>query len=184
MFLIVPDTPPGADFRPLAGNAGTTGASVGILRTERREGGGILKAEVKIQECEEPYAVIYTEEITDEVQRVLSYMRDNADTLVGTADGRSYVISVHEIEKVTVEDDHTVLYTKRGRYLTGRRLYEVRNILGKAFVQISRSVIVRISACESVEADFGGVLLLHLKNGDREYVSRRYVPAFKKSIGL
>lgn len=143
-----------------------------------------MKAELKIQECSEPYAVIYTKEITDEVQRVLNYMRENSDAIIGSADDKSYVIGINEIIKATVQNEHTYLHTGNGKYTTNKRLYEIKNILGNSFVQISKSVIVRILACKSVEADFGGMLILHLKNGSREYVSRHYVPEFKKSIGL
>ncbi|MGN1382820.1 MAG: LytTR family DNA-binding domain-containing protein [Eubacterium sp.] len=143
-----------------------------------------MKAEIKIQECDEPYAVIYTEEITNEVQRVLGYLRSSSDTVIGRAEDKSYVLGVDEIVKVTVQNEHTYIHTKNGRFMTNKRLYEMKKALGRAFVQISKSVIVRISECESVESDFGGMMVLHLKNGSREYVSRHYVPEFKKSIGL
>ncbi len=143
-----------------------------------------MRAEVKIQDGIEPYAVIYTAKITDEVQRILDFMNADVDTIIGTAADRRYVIARDEIIKVTVQDDHTCLHTAKGCFLSGKRLYEVKGMLGGAFVQISKSVIVRISACESVESNFGGMLLLNLSDGSREYVSRHYLPAFKKSIGL
>ena len=143
-----------------------------------------MKAEVKIQQCPEPYAVIYTDQITDEVQRVLNYMRENSGTLIGMAEEKRYVIAAEQIVKVTVQKEHTYLHTASGKFLTGKRLYEIKDMLGNAFVQISKSVLVRISACESMESDFGGMMILHLKDGGKEYVSRHYLPEFKKSIGL
>lgn len=34
------------------------------------------------------------------------------------------------------------------------------------------------------EAEFGGMMLLTMKNGSSEYVSRHYLPEFKKYLGL
>lgn len=143
-----------------------------------------MEVEIKIQDCPKPHAVIYTREITEEVKRVADYARQNADTLIGISDNRSYVLGAGEIIKAAVENDRTFLYTRDKKYACGKRLYEIKRMLGGMFVQISKSVIVRISECESVETDFGGMLLLHLKSGGREYVSRHYVPEFKKSIGM
>ena len=69
-------------------------------------------------------------------------------------------------------------------YRVKHRLYEIKQMVGHDFVQISKSSIVRIDACESVEIDFGGALVLHIKNGLKTYVSRHYLKNFKKQIGL
>ena len=37
---------------------------------------------------------------------------------------------------------------------------------------------------ESVEPSFNGVMLLHMKNGEKEYISRKFVPQLKKYLGL
>lgn len=143
-----------------------------------------MEVEIKIQDCPKPHAVIYAHEITEEVRKVADYARGNTHTLIGISDNRSYVLGTGEVTKAAVENGRTFLYTRDKKYACGKRLYEIRQTLGGAFVQISKSVIVKISECESVETDFGGMLLLHLKSGGREYVSRHYVPEFKKSIGM
>lgn len=144
-----------------------------------------MKVEIVIREdLDIPHAIIYTSEITEEVQRVLNYMRENTGTLLGSLDERMYVLHPKEIFLVRVEKDRTFIHTKDKTYQTGKRLYEVKKELGSDFVQISKSTIVKVSACESVENSFGGIMLLRLKNGMKEYVSRHYLPEFKKSIGL
>jgi DNA-binding LytR/AlgR family response regulator len=37
---------------------------------------------------------------------------------------------------------------------------------------------------DSIESGFSGTLLLKLKNGCKDYVSRRYLSEFKKYLGL
>ena len=40
------------------------------------------------------------------------------------------------------------------------------------------------SYLDSIEPGFSGTMLLKLKNGSKDYVSRTYLPAFKKYLGL
>ena len=37
---------------------------------------------------------------------------------------------------------------------------------------------------ESVEAVFNGMMMLHMNNGSREYVSRIYLPDLKAFLGI
>ncbi|WP_317313020.1 LytTR family DNA-binding domain-containing protein [Absicoccus porci] len=143
-----------------------------------------MKAEIKIENCPEPYAIIYTPEINKEVQRILSYMQQNTQTLIGQKEDRQYVLFINEIVFVQVKEEKTYVYTMNQMYRSKKRLYELKQILGHDFVQISKSSIVRMQACESVEVDFGGALVLHVKNGLKTYVSRHYLKEFKKQIGL
>ena len=143
-----------------------------------------MKAEIKIENCPEPYAIIHTPEVNEQVQRVLSYMRQDTHTLSGQKDDRQYVLSIHEILFAQVKEEKTYVYTMDQMYRVKHRLYEIKQMVGHDFVQISKSSIVRIDACESVEIDFGGALVLHIKNGLKTYVSRHYLKNFKKQIGL
>lgn len=144
-----------------------------------------MKAEVKlIENCPEPYAVIYTREITQEVQRVLNCIKDNVVIIAGNDEDKTYMLAPDEILMVNVENNRTFIHTKEKVFSSNKRLYEIKDALGNEFLQISKSAIVRISACESVETAFGGMMLLRLKNGCKEYVSRHYLPGFKKSLGL
>lgn len=57
-----------------------------------------MKVEIVIREdLDIPHAIIYTSEITEEVQRVLNYMRENTGTLLGSLDERMYVLHPKEI---------------------------------------------------------------------------------------
>ena len=76
------------------------------------------------------------------------------------------------------------IYGEKQKYRSRKRLYEVGQQLGKRFMQISKSTLVNLSYMDSIEPGFSGTLLLKLKNGCREYVSRTYLPAFKKYLGL
>ena len=51
-------------------------------------------------------------------------------------------------------------------------------------MQISKTTLVNLSYMDSIEPGFSGTLLLKLKNGSKDYVSRKYLPEFKKYLGL
>ena len=58
-------------------------------------------------------------------------------------------------------------------------MYEVLDQVGSGFMQISKSCVVNLSYVQSVEAGFGGSLLLKMRNGLSDYVSRKYLPDLK-----
>ena len=66
--------------------------------------------------------------------------------------------------------------------------YEIKTGMSRAkishLMQISKSALINLSYMDSVESSFSGTLLLKLKNGCKENVSRTYLPEFKKYLGL
>ena len=51
-------------------------------------------------------------------------------------------------------------------------------------IRFPDSPVVNLKYLESVEPSFNGVMLLHMKNGEKEYISRKFVPQLKKYLGL
>ena len=99
-------------------------------------------------------------------------------------EGGFQLLTGDEICMVRVESGETRIYTEKEEYSTRKRLYEVLDQLGGGFMQISKACVVNLSFAESVEAGFGGSLLLKMKNGLSEYVSRTYLPGLKNYLGI
>ena len=128
--------------------------------------------QVKIEVSPEhtpPRAVIYTDRITPEIQRALDILQAKDE---------------QEVYMIRVVGGETKLYTKKEEFRTRKRLYEVLDQLGSGFMQISKSCAVNLSYVQSVEASFGGSLLLKMRNGLSDYVSRKYLPDLKNYLGL
>ena len=51
-------------------------------------------------------------------------------------------------------------------------------------MRISKGTLANLSCIDHVEPTLGGLMLLVLKNGCKECISRKYLPAFKKYLGL
>jgi DNA-binding LytR/AlgR family response regulator len=94
------------------------------------------------------------------------------------------VLQPNEIYMVRVEDGDTIIYGEKKKYRSRKRLYELANQLGKQFMQISKTTLINLSYMDCIEPGFSGTLLLKLKNGSKDYVSRKYLPEFKKYLGL
>lgn len=136
-------------------------------------------------EYKEPYAIIYTDRMTDEIQRVIDGFSLNESPVTALQNEKDIIILLpKEIYMVRVENGDTVIYGEDRSYRSRKRLYELEQQLGKQFMQISKSTLVNLSYMDSVESGFSGTLLLKLKNGCKDYVSRRYLPQFKKYLGL
>ena len=145
-----------------------------------------MKINVDISsEYREPYAVIYTNEVTEDIQRILDTFGSKEIPVIALqSNGDMVILQPSEIYMVRVENGETMIYTEKKSYRSRKRLYEVGQQLGTQFMQISKSTLVNLYYMDSIEPGFSGTLLLKLKNGCKDYVSRTYLPEFKKYLGL
>lgn len=133
----------------------------------------------------EPYAVIHTDKVTDEITRIIDIFSNN-DTPVTALQNEEEIVVLKpdEIFMVRIEGGDTVIYGEKQKYRSRKRLYELAEILGKKFMQISKTTLINLSYVDSIEPGFSGTMLLKLKNGNKDYVSRKYLPDFKRYLGL
>lgn len=145
-----------------------------------------MKVNVELSsEYKKPYAIIYTDKITDEIRRMIEIFSIEKTPITAFKNEDSTVIlQSEEIYMVRVEDGDTIIFGEKEKYRSRKRLYEIEQQLGKQFMRISKSTLVNLTYLDSIEAGFNGTLLLKLKNGSRDYVSRTYLPKFKKYLGL
>ena len=145
-----------------------------------------MKVNVDISpDFKEPFVVIHTDKVTDEIQRIIDVcgMSDSPVTALQNEED-IIVLQPKDIYMIRVEDGDTVIYGAKQKYRSRKRLYELATQLGKQFMQISKTTLINLSYMDSIEPGFSGTLLLKLKNGNKDYVSRKYLPEFKKYLGL
>lgn len=145
-----------------------------------------MKVNIDISaEYKEPFAVIHTDKVTDEIRRMIDIF-SNSDTPITALQNEEDIVVLQpkDIYMVRVENGDTIIYGAKQKYRSRKRLYELADQLGKQFMQISKTTLINLSCMDSIEPGFSGTLLLKLKNGDKDYVSRKYLPEFKKYLGL
>lgn len=136
-------------------------------------------------EHKEPHAVVYAAEMTEEIQRMIDILSTNEAPITALQNEDNIVIlQPEEIYMVKIEGGNTMIFGETQKYRSRKRLYELEQQLGKQFMQISKSTLINLAYMDSIESGFNGTLLLKLKNGCKDYVSRTYLPKFKKYLGL
>ncbi|MGL5086916.1 MAG: LytTR family DNA-binding domain-containing protein [Clostridium sp.] len=144
-----------------------------------------MKVKVEINEnIEEAYVVIYTNEINEEINEVLLRLKENTEIIAVNEGEKIVILEKRYIYMVRLEATELVIYTKDKKYKSKKRLYEVGDQLGNGFMQISKYAFINLKMVDSVEPFFNGVMNLKLKNGYTEYISRKYLPNFKKYLGV
>ena len=144
-----------------------------------------MKVKIEISEEYDPaYAVIYTKAVTEEIQKVSDLLQQDNGPVTAYSEDRLVVLQPEEIYMVWVEDETTVIYSKENKYKSRKRLKEIYAQVGDGFMQISKSTVINLKYLDSMEAGFGGTMVLKLKNGCKDYVSRFYLKALKQYLGL
>ena len=145
-----------------------------------------MKVSIDISpEYKEPFAVIHTDKVTDDIQRMIDIFSSSETPVTALMNEEDIIVlQPGEIYMVRVEDGDTIIYGQKLRFRSKKRLYELSSQLGKQFMQISKTTLINLSYMDSIEPGFSGTLLLKLKNGSKDYVSRTYLPEFKRYLGL
>ncbi|MBR2821898.1 MAG: LytTR family transcriptional regulator [Clostridiales bacterium] len=145
-----------------------------------------MKVSIDISpEYKEPFAVIHTDKVTDDIQRMIEIFSSSETPVTALMNEEDIIVlQPGDIYMVRVEDGDTIIYGQKLRFRSRKRLYELSGQLGRQFMQISKTTLINLSYMDSIEPGFSGTLLLKLKNGCKDYVSRKYLPEFKKYLGI
>ena len=146
-----------------------------------------LKCEIISDKRHEEGVFIYAPADDADAQKIKAFvdsLLSSEHTLMGYSEREARVLSPDEIYCVTVEDSRVYALTKSEKYQLRERLYKVEEMIGDDFVKLNQSCIVNIKMIDSFDASLGGSLRVKLKNGYRDYVSRRQIKAVKERIGL
>ena len=129
--------------------------------------------------------VVKCHEITDEVLCVVERLKRGEETLLGAREGEVFRIPVKEIYYVESVDNKTYIYLQKNVYDSKLKLYEIEEVCaGTKLFRCSKSMIVNIAKIRSVTPSVNGRFEAKLQNGEVIIISRQYVQAFKKKIGM
>lgn len=124
----------------------------------------------------------------DEILQLLNLIKkyeDRDKKLIGISNGETYCIDKKNVLYFESVDRKTFCYTADGIYETAMKLYEIEEqFAGDDYMRISKSAIVNLNNIKSIRPDFGGRILATMENGEKIYISRQYVPVFKKKLGI
>lgn len=147
-----------------------------------------MKIEMNVSsDITEPYAVIHTGEITPQLQKLAAYIQNidaaSSEAIAVYDEDNIVILSPEEIYMIVSRSRFVNIYSKDREYLSRKCLYEFENTLGNSFMRISKTTLINLKQIKRVEPSFNGMLAV-MKNGQKDYISRKYLPGFKKYLGL
>ena len=118
--------------------------------------------------------------LTDELEAL---MQKFTDCIPGYTEDEIKMLSVSEIQCVTVLDGKTYAIDSRNRhYRLKQRLYELEQQLPPSFIRINKSALANERALDRFAVTVAGSVDAVFKCGDREYVSRRCFAQIKRRL--
>ena len=116
--------------------------------------------------------------LIDEIEALIS---KHTDRIPGYIDDNIKMLSVSEIECITVLDGKTyAIDSKNRQYRLKGRLYELEAALPSSFIRINKSALANEKALDRFAVTYTGAVDAVFKCGYREYVSRRCFAQIKR----
>lgn len=136
-------------------------------------------------ENKEIEVIIKCTEVNEEIQRIISLLKQNDEKIIGISNSTSYIIDPKDIYYFETVDKKTFIYTDAQVLETHLRLYEIEEKLSKLdFFRASKSTIINISKIKKLSPRFNGRLEALLESDEKLIISRQYVPVIKEILGM
>ena len=118
--------------------------------------------------------------LIDEIEALLC---KHTDRITGYTEDDIKLLSVSEIECVTVLDGKTyAIDSKNRRYRLKQRLYELEQQLPPPFIRINKSTLANESRLDRFQVTYAGSVDAVFKCGYSDYVSRRCFAQIKRRL--
>ena len=118
--------------------------------------------------------------LIDEIEALIS---QRTDCIPGYTEDNIKMLSISEIECVTVLDGKTyAIDSKNCRYRLKQRLYELESTLPSSFIRINKSTLANENALDRFAVTYAGSVDAVFKCGYTEYVSRRCFAQIKRRL--
>lgn len=130
---------------------------------------------------EEVVATVHTRSaLIDEIESLIS---KHSDRIPGYTEDDIKMLSVSEIECITVLDGKTYAIDSRNqRYRLKQRLYELEEQLPSFYIRINKSALANEKALDRFTVTVAGSVDAVFKCGYTEYVSRRCFAQIKRRL--
>ena len=142
-----------------------------------------MRVEIKqTADAAEPYAVIYCREIDKEVLTAAEMFKRGSGFVTVYDRGQIVVIKREDIFMIRTEEGRTRIYSENADYETSNPLRDHEAFPG--FMRISKYCIINLEQIKCFEPLLSGTMQVTLKNGLKDYISRKYLPDMKRYLGL
>ena len=131
------------------------------------------------------FSASYSKEVETIKEAIENLQKNPSEKIVAFKKDEIKILDYKEIARFYSENNKLYLDSKRERYLTKSRIYELEERLPRNnFIKLSRSEIVNLDYVEKLDLSFTGTIALKMKDGKVTYVSRRNIKKFKEILGI
>lgn len=133
----------------------------------------------------EPEIIIRCDEPDDSLMQLIYAVKSASKKLIGMTDSKIHIINPEDVFYFEAVDSKVFIYCSEKVFESRLRLYEIEEEYKNwHFFRASKSTILNITKIESVSPIFYGKFEALLKNGEKIFISRQYVPELKNKLGL
>ncbi|ANK59499.1 LytTR family DNA-binding domain-containing protein [Loigolactobacillus backii] len=126
----------------------------------------------------------FLKELTPEIQEIANQLVGTGDQLWGYREDAIVPLKFDQIDVIYAQNNRIFAEAARETLLLKQRLYQLELILPSDFIRVSKSEIVNYRHIDHLELSNNGLINILLTNQSRALVSRRYMTALKRRIGL
>lgn len=118
-------------------------------------------------------------------EHIVDFENKSLETLTAYKDDIAKIVNVTDIFRIYTGNQKVYVQTHQGEYAIRYRLYELESVLNKKqFLRISNSEIVNVKKIRDIDLSIVGRICIRFVDNSQTYVSRRYIPKIKKSLGI
>ena len=143
-----------------------------------------MNYKIEIIENQNEDIIVYAKAQTDTLNKIEALLETQQGDLFGYVNGDTVKLSGQNIYCFFVESGKVYALTHQGKFQIKERLYQLEQQYKKSFVKINQSCLINLSQIEKFQSSIGGTLSVILKNGYRDYVSRRQLKSVKERMGI
>ena len=153
-------------------------------------GGDTLKVGINIDRSVEEVEVLITAQeqsrtVNALYKHIVEFDKKSLETLTAYKDDIAKIVNVTDVFRIYTGNQKVYIQTHQGEYAIRYRLYELEAALDKKqFLRISNSEIINVKKIRDIDLSLIGRICIRFEDNTQTYVSRRYIPKIKKSLGI
>lgn len=118
-------------------------------------------------------------------EHIVEFDKKSLETLTAYRDDIAKIVNVTDVFRIYMGNQKVYIQTHQGEYAIRYRLYELEAALDKKqFLRISNSEIINVKKIRDIDLSIIGRICIRFEDNTQTYVSRRYIPKIKKSLGI
>jgi len=138
-----------------------------------------------IPDAEEESITVRCHKGSEGLSALLAGVSAAADGIPAHKNGEIYKVRLFDVYWFETVENRAFLYCENDVYECKIKLYEFEELTrGTHFFRATKSTVINADKIESVAPTFSGRFSVKFINGERGVVSRGYVSALKRAMGL